>query len=52
MTNIHETAYPVLPAELEEAELRTVYTPVTSYPSAHPVLTDCDQISTIFRSSP
>nr|WP_244112037.1 DUF4158 domain-containing protein [Burkholderia diffusa] len=27
MTQIHETAYPVLPAELEEAELRTVYTP-------------------------
>ncbi|MCW3698919.1 Tn3 family transposase [Burkholderia cenocepacia] len=27
MIQIHETAYPVLPAELEEAELRTVYTP-------------------------
>ncbi len=27
MTKIHETAYPVLPAELEESELRTVYTP-------------------------
>nr|WP_236654967.1 DUF4158 domain-containing protein [Burkholderia pyrrocinia] len=27
MTKIHEPAYPVLPAELEDAELRTVYTP-------------------------
>nr|WP_260433158.1 DUF4158 domain-containing protein [Burkholderia cenocepacia] len=27
MTKIHEPAYPVLPAELDEAELRTVYTP-------------------------
>ncbi|AGK50063.1 hypothetical protein BTI_5259 [Burkholderia thailandensis MSMB121] len=27
MTQIHESAYPVLPAELEEAELRMVYTP-------------------------
>ncbi|KVK80956.1 hypothetical protein WS90_16935 [Burkholderia cepacia] len=26
MTQIHESAYPVLPALLEEAELRTVYT--------------------------
>ncbi|KWF96002.1 hypothetical protein WL94_09445 [Burkholderia cepacia] len=27
MTKIHEPAYPVLLAELDEAELRTVYTP-------------------------
>lgn len=27
MTKIHEPAYPVLPAELDEAELRTVYMP-------------------------
>jgi hypothetical protein len=27
MTKIHEPAYPVLPAELEEAEFQKVYTP-------------------------
>jgi len=27
MSKIHEPAYPVLPAELEEVELRMVYTP-------------------------
>jgi hypothetical protein len=30
MTNIHETAYPILPAEPSAAELKTSFTPTTA----------------------
>jgi len=30
MTNIHETAYPILPAEPSAAELKASFTPTTA----------------------